>query len=74
MIEATLELRKPLIYIGKNTSNVEFKELMLKDNEWAILIELKGLFEVFIKPSTRLQGQLYSTIPNSLFIIYLYNI
>ena len=54
MIEATLELRKPLIYIGKNTSNVEFKELMLKDNEWAILIELKGLFEVFIKPSTRL--------------------
>jgi hypothetical protein len=71
MIEATLDLKKPLEYIKLNSTNREFQEISLEDNEWDYLIYLKVLFEVFLKPSIRLQGQLYTTLSDSLLFIYI---
>jgi hypothetical protein len=74
MIKKTLELKEPLIYIAKNTENNEFKELIMKNNEWEILIELRNIFEIFVKPTIKLQGQIYTTLNHSLLYIYkIYN-
>jgi hypothetical protein len=74
MIKTALELKEPLIYISKNTTNIEYKRNILTDNEWLILIELRNIFEIFVKPSTKLQGSLYITLNMSLLYIYqIYN-
>jgi hypothetical protein len=51
MIEATLDLKKPLEYIKLNSTNREFQEISLEDYKWGYLTQLKYLFEVFLKPS-----------------------
>ena len=74
MISTTLELKEPLIYINKITKNTDFKRYFLSDNEFKELIELKKIFEVFIKPTTKLQGELYITLNITLLYIYqIYN-
>ena len=74
MISTTLELKEPLIYINKITKNTDFKRYFLSDNEFEELIELKKIFEVFIKPTTKLQGELYITLNITLLYIYqIYN-
>ena len=46
----------------------------MTDLDWVFLVEIKRLFEVFVKPSTRLQGQFYTTMPEGLLFIYqIYN-
>jgi hypothetical protein len=74
MISTTLELKEPLIYINKITKNTEFKRYFLTDMEFDELYELKLIFEVFLKPTIKLQGQLYTTLNISLLYIYqIYN-
>ena len=70
MIKNTLELKEPLIYINKITKNTEYKRYFLTDNEFEELNELKIIFEVFLKPTTILQGQLYTTLNITFFYIY----
>jgi len=54
--------------------NDEFKEFIMKNNEWEILIELCNIFEIFIKPTLKLQGHIYTTLNHSLLYIYkIYN-
>ena len=66
MIKKTLELKEPLIYIVKNMENDEFKELIMKNNKWEILIKLHNIFKIFIKPTIKLQNQIYTTLNHSL--------
>jgi uncharacterized integral membrane protein len=54
MIKVFLKLKEPLIYINRNTTNVEFNYLFLNDIDWRILIELQRIFEIFVKPSITL--------------------
>lgn len=71
MLSTFLELKEPLIYISKNTSNLEYKKLFLKSEEWAEIEELKKIFEVFLGPSVKLQGQTYTTLPQGFLYIYI---
>jgi hypothetical protein len=71
MLSTFLELKEVLIYISKNTSNLEYNRIFLNSKEWAEIEELKRIFEVFLKPSIKLQGQTYTTLSQSLFYIYL---
>jgi len=74
MIITTLELREPLTYISKFTKNTEFKRHFLTDNEFNELNELKSIFEIFVKPTDKLQGQLYTTLNITLLYVYqIYN-
>jgi len=74
MISTTLELKEPLIYINKITKNSEFKRYFLTDTDFDELYELKLIFEVFFKPTIKLQGQLYTTLNIGLLYIYqIYN-
>jgi len=43
---------------------------MLTETDWVQLKELKSIFEVFIKPTIKLQGQIYTTLNFSLLYIY----
>ena len=54
MIKTTLELKRPLIYISKNTLNPDFINNILNEFEWEVLTELKTIFEIFVKPSVKL--------------------
>ena len=40
MIKTTLELKEPILYISKNTTNIEFKRNILIEEEWLILSNL----------------------------------
>lgn len=71
MLSTFLELKNPLIYISKNTSSLEYKKLFLNPLEWAEIEELKGIFSVFYKPTIKLQGQAYTTLPQGLLYIYI---
>ncbi len=74
MIKTAIDLKQPIIYISKNITNKEFKRYILIDNEWSVLNELKNIFEIFVKPSVKLQRQLYITLNKSLLYIYqIYN-
>ena len=74
MIKTALELKQPLIYTANLTSNKDFKQYLLSDLEWFELKELKNIFEIFLKPTIKLQGQIYTTLNYSLLYIYqLYN-
>ena len=70
MIKTALKLKEAIIYIAKNTSNKEFKNNILLDTEWDSLSNLKDIFEVFVKPTIKLQGQTYITLSLSLLYIY----
>lgn len=71
MLNTLLELKEPLIYISKITSNLEYKRLFLSNSDWVELEELKKIFLVFLKPSIKLQGQVYTTSQKALFYIYI---
>jgi hypothetical protein len=70
MIKTTLELKDAIIYVSKNTNNDEFQNIILNNNEWEALEELKNIFEIFVKPTTKLQGQIYTTLNYTLLYIY----
>jgi hypothetical protein len=74
MLEATLELKEPLKYLFLNSKNLDIKEIAFSELDWLIIAKLKSLFQVFLKPSERLQGQLYITLSETLLYIYtIYN-
>lgn len=70
MIKGALELKEPLIYIEKNTTNKLYKEIALTNKDFLALKELKSIFYIFLKPSIILQGQFYITLPKGLLYIY----
>lgn len=70
MINIALKLKGPINYIKKNISNIEFETIALSELDWEALKELQEIFEVFIKASTKLQAQLYITVPKGLLYIY----
>jgi hypothetical protein len=71
MILSTIELKELLIYISKNTTSKEYKRYILSSNEFDKLEELKSIFEVFLKPTIKLQSQSYITLNIRLYI-YIY--
>ena len=74
MVKTAIELKKIIIYIRNNITNKEFKRNILNESEWLALSELQNIFEIFVKPLTKLQGQLYITLNMSLLYIYqIYN-
>lgn len=74
MLSSVLELKDPLFYIMRNTSNTEFKSIFFSNSDWVEIGQLKRIFEVFVKPSIKLQGQVYITISEGLLYIYqIYN-
>src|SRR6266566_4463937 len=74
MIKIAFELKEVIIYIGNNTTNKEFKRNILNESDWLALSELQNIFEIFVKPSTKLQGQLYIILNMNLLYIYqIYN-
>lgn len=56
MIKVALELQKAIIYIAKNTSNKDFQNNILTKTSQLQLKELKSIFEVFLKPTIKLQS------------------
>lgn len=71
MLSTFLELKKVLIYISKNSMNLEYKKIFISTDEWAELEDLKAIFEVFLNPSVKLQGQKYTTLSQALLYIYI---
>jgi len=70
IIFTTLELKEALSYINKITKNTNFKRYFLTNNEFKELNELKRIFEIFIKQSTKLQSELSITLNITLLYIY----
>ncbi len=70
MITTTLELKEPLIYTNKITKNTKFKKYFLTDSEFKDLNDLQHIFDVFYKPTTRLQSEYYTTLPLTLLYIF----
>ena len=70
MLISTLELKEALIYIYKLTSNKEYKRVFLTSDQWHYIEDLIKVFQVFLKPSIKLQGQAYITLPKGLLYIY----
>lgn len=71
MLYGFLTFKDPLIFVNNNIIiNTEFKEIFIQDDEWAIIEELLRIFQVFYKPTVRLQGEAYITLSNTLLDIY----
>ena len=70
MIKIALDLQKAIIYTANNTTNKDFKQHMLTKTDWLQLKELKSIFKVFLKPTIKLQSQIYTTLNYSLLYIY----
>jgi len=70
MISTVIELKDPLVYISRSTDNIEYKTLFLTDREWGFLYNLREIFEVFNKPSIRLQSETYTTLNRGLLYVY----
>lgn len=70
MLLTTIELKEPLTYISRLTKNNEYKAIFFTDREWGFLTHLKEIFEVFNKPSIRLQSELYISLNKGLLYIY----
>ena len=74
MIKTTLKLKDVVLYISNLTTNIEFKKYTLTNTDWEALQELANIFIIFISPTIKLQGQIYTTINKSLLFIYqIYN-
>ena len=74
MIDTALHLKETLIYTGNNSIQNAFKENMIWEFEWTVLIDLKHIFEVFVKPTIKLQAETYTTLNKGLLYIYsIYN-
>jgi hypothetical protein len=71
MLPTFLELKEVLIFISKNTQNLEFIKVFPNTEEWEELANLKRIFYIFYKPSIKLQGSTYTTLLQALFYIYL---
>ena len=71
MLKAILYLQKPLDWVSKNTTNSDYKKVALNATNWLIVKNLTSILKIFVKPSIRLQGQLYTTLPMALLDIYL---
>jgi hypothetical protein len=69
MLETVYILKEPLFYISKNTDNIEYKEL-INPKEFETLEYILKVFEVFIKPTTKLQAELYITSNTAILLIY----
>lgn len=70
MIKVFLELKPAINYTSGISTNKEFKNNALTETEWATLIELKAIFEIFVKPTIKLQGEIYTTLNKTLLFIY----
>ena len=70
MIKLFLDLKPAITYTSGISTNKEFKNNTLTETEWATLIELKAIFEIFVKPTIKLQGEIYTTLNKSLLFIY----
>jgi hypothetical protein len=70
MLHRFIQFKNPLIYINKNTTNQEYTSLFFNKEEWYIINELLEIFQVFVKPSIKLQGQVYITINKAILYIY----
>ena len=70
MLNSFYVLKHALTFININTDNDEFKALFLEDDEWPFVKEAIRIFQVFYKPSIRLQGEVYITFFSALLNIH----
>ena len=64
------ELKELLLYIEKNTTYIEFRNIAFNLIDWFIIKNLIKIFEIFVKPLVKLQGQIYITLLIALIYIY----
>ena len=70
MLTTAYDLKEPLLYIEKNTSHIEYKSIAFNSSDWFIIKNLIKIFEIFVKPSVKLQGQVYITLSTALIYIF----
>lgn len=70
MISRALELKEPLTYINRITTNKEYKKNWLDELDWMALKEIKKILEVLLEPSIRLQSDYYININKGFLFIY----
>ena len=70
MLLVAYELKEPLSYIKKNISHLEFQQIAFNASDWFVIEHLIKIFEIFVKPSTKLQGETYVTLSTALLYIY----
>jgi hypothetical protein len=70
MVNTTLELKGPLTYIYRMTDRAEFQNIFFSLADWFILTQLQRIFQIFVKPSIKLQGEFYTTLPTALLYVY----
>ncbi len=72
MLKTAYDLKEPLLYIEKNTLHTEYQNIAFNSSDWFIIKNLIKIFKIFVKPSVKLQGQVYITL--SITFIYIYKI
>ena len=70
MIKVVIELKEPLTFIFRNTTNKEYKRIFLTTTEWITLQQLERIFLILIKPTIRLQSEYYININKALLFVY----
>ena len=70
MLLTAYTLKEPLTFVERNTAHREYLSIALTDLDWFIIKNLIKIFEVFVRPSVKLQGEIYVTLPTALVYIY----
>ena len=74
MLKTAFDLKSAVNYVAKNITNVEFQRHSLNNKEWDSILGLINIFEIFVKPTTKLQSQTYTISNEGLLYIYqIYN-
>ncbi len=70
MFKTAYDLKEPLLYVEKNTLYTEYQSIVFNSSDWFIIKNLIKIFEIFVKPSVKLQGQVYITLSTAFIYIY----
>ena len=70
MLSAAYTLREPLTFVKRHIAHRKYLSIALTTPNWFIIKNLIKIFEVFVRPSVKLQGEIYVTLPTTLVYIY----
>jgi hypothetical protein len=63
MLSTALALRVPITALcASQTLDLSMRDISLTQDDWSILIQLKSFFQIFVKPSMKLQASSYPTL------------
>ena len=63
MADTFIKLKVPIMALcASQNLDPSMRDILLTNADWAILEKLRQLFEIFVKPSTVLQGDVYPTM------------